>query len=225
MRILMMSCLPVLALTGCTSPLSNPTYMPAGYAYHQALYKTQPGPEAASIGYEYSAEQNAAVQESWRGAVSDLVLRARAHDMLDRPVFLTTDIKAGPFASAYDFALREELRAAGAVLAAHAYEGRELFYSAYDPAGGSSVKSSDSYNDKLSYSDSETESSPSAPSKMMKLVLATVENGAVGTRVSTMQEIPLYGFKPGEHNVFYKRTGKISRQQCCGPKTAKAPCE
>ncbi|MCB9982785.1 MAG: hypothetical protein H6861_03790 [Rhodospirillales bacterium] len=213
MRTVVLSSMLALALTGC-KPLWDPTYMPSGYAHHQKMYKAPPGPEASAIGYGYSAKQNAAVQESWRKAVSDLVLRAEAHDMLGAPVFLTTDINPGPFASAYDFALREELRAAGVTLAANAEEGTELFYSAYDPAEKPQAESLTGFNDEAAHPNKDGDFLP--PSKPMELVLAVVEDDIIGKKVSTMQDLPLYGFKPAGYAHLHERPREVDPKQCSG---------
>ncbi len=130
MRSFVFSSLLVLVLSGC-APIWDPTFMPAGYAHHGNVYKSQPGPEARPIGYKYSAEENAAVVEGWRHAVADLLLRAKANDLHPAdPVYLTTNMGAGPSQSTFDLALREELSAAGYVLVRDEAAGKPLFYSA-----------------------------------------------------------------------------------------------
>ena len=211
MRTVLVSSMLVLALTGC-KPVWDPTYMPSGYAHHQKAYKAPPGPEADTIGYEYSVAQNAAVQRQWRMVANDLILRAQAHDMLDAPVFLTTDIKPGPFASAYDFALREELRVAGVILAANQEEGAELFYSAYDPDEEGPAESLTGYNDEAAHPNKDGDFLP--PSKTLKFILAKTQDGIISKKVSSMQEAPLYGFKPAGYAPLHERPRELAPKQC-----------
>jgi len=212
MRTLAVSSLLVLALTGC-KPFWNPTYMPSGYAHHHKEYKSPPGPKAAPIGYEYSAKKNTAMQQQWRAAVSDLVLRAQAHDLLGAgPVFIHTDLNPGAFQSAYDFALREELRAAGVMLAESADQGSQIFYSAYDPQDKGPAEYLTGYNDEAHHPHKDGDFLP--PSKTMKLILASTENGIVGEKIISMQDVPLYGFKPAGYAPQHERPRELEPKQC-----------
>lgn len=203
MRVFVFSSLLLIALTGC-KPVWDPTFMPSGYSFEHKEYKTPPGPKAAPIGYPYSAEQNAAVLESWRVAVSDLVLRAKAHDINPAgPVYLTSDLPQGAFRSAFDHSLREELQASGVTLTTDPAEGMHLFYSAYDPADPGIPETTYNYNDEPHHPNVAGEFLP--PSKDLELVLATVDADIIGTKVASVYKVPSYGFKPAGYAPLYER--------------------
>lgn len=196
MRLFMFSLLSILALTGCRS-VWDPTFMPAGYTYHHEDYKSPPGPEAADIGYKYTAAENEAVMQKWRHAVRDLLLRARAND-LDVPqnVFVQTDLEPSAFQGTYDSILREELRSYGHALT-ESGDGPALFYSAYDPENQGRVERDPAkgYNgDKEPYFNNQ---SLVPPKGNIELVLGLVQDGKWIKKVSGIYELPLYGFRPG----------------------------
>lgn len=101
----------VLALTivGCRS-IMDPTFMPAGYSYHNNLYKSPPGPPADDIGYPYSKEKNAHILNEWQVAVDDLI---SALGSSPSAVYIVKRNENNAFYNAYDFALREGLRKKG----------------------------------------------------------------------------------------------------------------
>lgn len=203
MRTVLFSAILLIALTGC-KPLWDPTFMPSGYNYHHDEYKSPPGPEATPIGYTYCAAKNTTVNEAWHHAASDLVLRAKANDI--RPagdVYLTTDINAGAFQSAFDSALREELRAQGYRLVNDPAEAVTLFYTAYDPVEQGQPESIAPYNDEAHHPNKDGDFLP--PSKTLELILGHVENGNLGKKVSALYDVPLYGFKPAGYAPAHDR--------------------
>lgn len=204
MRFFVFASILVLALAGC-KPIWDPTFMPSGYAHHQKEYKTPPGPEAADIGYDYSAEKNEAVLEEWRKAASDLVLRAKAHDIRPmQPVYLTTDLPHGAFQSAFDHALRGEMQSHGYLLADDPVDAQTLFYSAYDPTDPGAAESTYNVND----DDARHANAAGdylATSKEFELVLSTVNDGVMATKVSHIYTVPSYGFSPAGYAPLHER--------------------
>jgi len=128
MRIFALSAMLLVTLTGCKT-FWNPTFMPSGYAHHQGVFKSPPGPEARDIGYDYTHEKNMDIVDQWRVATADLVQRAKNDDALPLgAIYLTSNMPASANRSTYDFALREQLNAHGYSLANTADEGTSLFY-------------------------------------------------------------------------------------------------
>ena len=103
-----------LSLAGC----GNPSYMPAGYAYHQNEYKAAPGPEAKNIGYDYSPEKNQEILEAWRVAVSDLFSRLETEaGLAPGAIYIEPASPQNAFDASFDDALRAEMIARGYTLA------------------------------------------------------------------------------------------------------------
>jgi len=204
MRLFIFSSCLLLALTGC-KPFWDPTFMPSGYAYHQKEYKSPPGPEASPIGYEYSNQKNNEVLEGWRFAIRDLLLRAKANGLnFSDPVYLSTDLNAGAFQSAYDSTLREGLRAYGFTIASSPEQAAHLFYSAYEASENGQPESVDPYNkDDAHHPHKDGDFLP--PSGKLDLVLANVENGFMMKKVKSTYEVPLYGFKPAGYAPLHER--------------------
>ncbi len=176
MRVFVFSSLLVLALTGC-KPFWDPTYIPSGYTNHGKEYKSPPGPEARNIGYEYSAEKNAEVIESWRQAAADMVLRAKANNIRPSgPVFLITNMGVSASQSAFDLALRQEVSAAGHNVVRDSNAGTALFYSiAIEPL---------------------EEGAPEGAEPYTKLTLGLLDaEGELAQNISALYELPLYGAK------------------------------
>ncbi|MEZ5815441.1 MAG: hypothetical protein R3E13_12100 [Alphaproteobacteria bacterium] len=205
MRVFVFSSLLVLALTGC-KPVWDPTFMPSGYAYHSSEYKAPTGPEAADIGYEYSVEQNAAVLESWRHAAADLLLRAKANDVLPAgPVYLTTDLETGTFQVTFETSLRHEMLAQGITVATGAEDAgaQALFYSAYDPEEEGRPETTRPYNDEAHHPNKDGDHL--SPYKTMNLVLGQVHDGILTQKVAAFHEVPSYGFKPAGYVELHER--------------------
>lgn len=169
----------LLTLTGCKT-FWNPTFIPSGYSHHHDEYKSPPGAEAKNIGYDYTAAQNQQVLEEWHIAARDLVLRANTNGVLPAgPVFLTTNMSSGSFQGAFDFTLREALRAQGQTLAATADQGTTLAYSASAPKG----KDAPVQN-------------KGAALQPFNLSLGTLDDkGDLANTASAIYDVPPYGFK------------------------------
>ena len=203
MRVFVFSSLLLIALTGC-KPVWNPTFMPSGYTYHHDEYKSAPGPEAKPIGYTYSASDNQKVIDDWQNAARDLLLRAKANDIRPTgPVYLTTDMNPSVFQSTFDSALRDELRAQGYTLSDNPEEGTHLFYSAYDPNDQGPPETVYNYNDEPAHAHKDGDFLP--PSQKMELVLALLNDGRIGRKVTSLYEVPLYGFKPAGYVPGFER--------------------
>jgi len=176
MRVFVFSSLLVLALTGC-KPFWNPTFMPSGYKHHENTYKSPPGPEARDIGYDYSAEENAAVIDNWSDAVADIVLRAKAHDIRPAgPIYLMTNMGQSASQATFDLALREELRSMGHTLVRDVAAGTPLFYAAVkEPL---------------------EEGAPEGAVPYTELTLALLNSeGEIAQSVSNLYEVPLHGVR------------------------------
>lgn len=227
MRLFMLSLLSLLALSGCRS-VWDPTFMPAGYSYHQEKYKSPPGPEAADIGYKYSADKNEAVLGEWRGALRDLLLKARANDLgVPQTVALQTDLEQSAFQGTYDSMLREELRSGGHVLTNEAAGAPALFYSAYDPANDGRVEREPrkGYNGDQEPHFKDSRFVP--PSGNIELAIGLVQNGKWIKKVSGVYNLPLYGFRPGAYIPGHESPvrGRTNNPAAISAENLKSPAE
>lgn len=174
MRISLFSSLLMLALTGCSW---DPTFMPSGYTYEGNEYKTPTGPEARSIGYEYSAAENQKIIQEWRDAAADLVLRAKTNNLLPAaPIYLTTTMSASASQAAFDSALREELNAQGSTLVRDAGQGAALLYTAEKAK-------------------MEADAAADAQEQTQLTLGVPDEKGELGQSVSGLYDLPLYGVR------------------------------
>ena len=106
----------VFALNGCKA-IMNPTFMPSGYTYHQDTYKSPPGPEASSIGYDYNQLKNDEIVQVWLATADEMVGELeKAGNVSAGPVYVTPPRKENAFTQSYDHALRNALRARGYTL-------------------------------------------------------------------------------------------------------------
>lgn len=172
--------------------------MPAGYSYHRAEFKSPPGPPASDIGYKYNADKNAQVQEEWRYALRDLMIRSMADGVaIPDQVALVTDLKGSAFQGQYDSLLREGLRAYGHTLVTDIKTtGPKLFYSAYGKDTLAQLKRGGlpAYNDQTL----PPQDSKFTPRRQpMLLVLGIIENGQFVSKTSAAYELPIYGFDEG----------------------------
>jgi hypothetical protein len=125
--------LAVLGLTGCDTLFGNPTYLPAGYTYHNDLYKAPPGPAAPDIGYSYNALRNREILQGWEVAAQDLVAQLGDNGVGPQIVYLETLVKNDAFTASYDNSLRDELRARGYLLETDPATPVHIRYDAYLP--------------------------------------------------------------------------------------------
>jgi hypothetical protein len=176
----------------------DPTFMPAGYSYHRAEYKSPPGPPADDIGYAYNAEKNAAIQDEWRYALRDLMHKAKAEGVvIPDQVSLTTDLDSGAFQGQYDSLLREGLRAYGHMLMPQgARSAPQLFYSAYGKETLDQLKRGGlpRYTGDVA---PPQDAKFSAKKQPMMLVIGLVQDGKFLSKASGVYELPVYGFEEG----------------------------
>jgi hypothetical protein len=197
MRILSFCLLASLALTGCRS-IMDPTFMPAGYSYHREVYKSPPGPPADNIGYHYDAAKNEKVQEVWRLALRDLLLRAKTEGLtVPENVMLSSDLKPSAFQGLYDSILREGLRAYGYSLGtADTQNQPTLFYSAYGAETLAQLQRGGmpEYNDQTP---PPQDKNFTAKQQKMTLVIGLVQDGKFLHKTAGLYTVPTYGFDEG----------------------------
>jgi len=179
----------------------DPTFMPAGYSFHHNVYKAPPGPPSKDIGYAYSLEENEAVLNRWRVALRDLLLKAKANDLvIPDQVVLETDLRQNAFQGSYDSLLREGLHAYGYRIGLQKNpKVPALFYSAYDP-----VEEGNIHRDPAVLYNDEAESPYKnrqfvKDHKGMTLVIGLVQNGRLIKKVTGLYDLPLYGYQPGAY--------------------------
>ncbi len=104
----------LLILAGCNA--SNPTPLGRGYSYYNDEYKSAPGTQARSVGYDYSNERNDAVLEFMRPAAQDLAkqLDDKLSFSIDK-IYLNMPANTA-FYNSFDYVLRDELSQNGYML-------------------------------------------------------------------------------------------------------------
>ena len=119
MRLILPSLLILVMLGGC-SRFDEPTSIPTGYAHHRKEFRSAPGPEYYTLGYEYSAEKNAEILANLRKIAAELVGKAQTEFKFNTDSVYLEPLStyADPFELSMDFALREELVKRGYVLSA-----------------------------------------------------------------------------------------------------------
>lgn len=201
----------VLALSACKT--WNPDFMPAGYTYHSEEYKSPPGPEAPSLGYEYSAEENEKYLMMWRYALRDMMMKTKAEGVvLPQTLNLVSDLDENAFSASYDYILREGLRAYGHTLS----EGDDVpkvFYSAYLPGTDDHYVSKDwpEYNQEEGFDENEAFVKFKHKVQEMDLVLGSIEDGQLAKNVRGRYELPVHSFTPGAYVAGYKNPLKQSQ--------------
>ncbi|MCF8496757.1 MAG: hypothetical protein K9G62_08875 [Alphaproteobacteria bacterium] len=169
--------LSLLGLTGCSW---DPTFMPAGYRYHHNLYKAPPGPEARSIGYDYSPAANADVMRVWDLSAADLVdALERDTGLTPQPVYMPPVSGTGAFSAAFDNALRGELRTRGYTVGGVPSAGVPRLRTGIQPgAGGGSCE----------------------VFREFELSLSLEREGAAPARTARTYILPAYGHKSAQEN-------------------------
>lgn len=186
----------ILALTGCRS-VWDPTFMPSGYTWHNDVYKAPPGPEAQSLGYDYSAARNEGQVEMWQGIARGLIDSLEAQSGLSaQQIYIEKPAAVNAFNSSLDYALREELRARGYTLAS-APGGASLQAQAFAPKD-EKLHISQPFN-----GDVPQERKPWNPEKESEFVfvLTLLQDGKPVNEVRSTQQMPAYGYIAGEGNV------------------------
>lgn len=133
-------CLALMALSlGACQGIHDPSPMPRGYVFHKNDYKTIPGAPVDSIGVPYSLPGTAASAAHWRAAARDLTGRIAASGVLECkcPVSIMPQTPPGPFAAAFDHALRNALIERGHPLAEGDKGAMQIVYTVARSAKGS----------------------------------------------------------------------------------------
>lgn len=189
------------ATTLMLSACGSPTFMPAGYAHHNNVYKAQPGPEAHNLGYEYSAQTNADIVSKWENVAGQLIDELQGQSGIAPQAIYIHPTKKNAFNHTFDHALRTALTARGFTLVNQAGDAYEIAYSAksqLDPA----LKPKPFYNGDVE--PSETIETP--PEHEFLLFLTLLQNGVpLGTGAGTYV-LPSYGYEDGMDFAFGKTT-------------------
>lgn len=187
------SLLPVLLLTACG--YTSPTWMPAGYSWHNDEYKAQPGPEADNLGYAYTPDSNEEMVAMWREVAVELVTDLETQTGLSpQPLHVQKLPGSNAFNLSLDNALRDELRARGYTLTDSSEGATQIKYQAFqtgDEKKGPVVL----YN-----GDEEVLRKASNPGKMREFVfvLTLLQNNAAFGEVRRTRTLPAYGYVHGE---------------------------
>ena len=198
MRAFLLCLTGVLALSGCRS-IWDPTFQPAGYSYHRNEFKSPPGPPAADIGYDYTADKNQQVQNEWRAAIDSVMTKAmNANIGIPQNVAIVTDLDKSAFQGTYESLLRDNLRANGLTLVDEktlAPDAPRLFYSAYGEKTAAQLRQARAqYNGDMPPSE-DTKFEP--VNRQMELVVGVIKNGLFVNRVSEKFNLQVYGYPEG----------------------------
>lgn len=190
--------LPVLMLTACG--FESPTWMPSGYSYANSEYKAQPGPEAAPIGYPYSAARNDYVNSMWTDTARALLNDLESQTGLSaQPIFVADLENKNAFNMSFDNALREELRARGYTLAPEAAGNVELKYQAFK-AEDENKRPAYPYNDDEGNKESLKPYKPENAEPYVFVMTLFKDNVAFG-EVRKTQVMPGFGYVAREGNI------------------------
>ncbi len=188
--------LPVLMLTACG--YASPTWMPAGYAYHNDEYKAQPGPAADNLGYDYSPERNDQMTGMWAEVASSLVNDLESQTGISaQPVYLEKLAHSNAFNLSLDNALRDELRARGYTLTDTPRDVIRIKYQAFEKGDEGKVPHV-VYN-----GDEEIDSKAWKPAKTREFVfvLTLLKQGIAFEEVRSERQLPAYGYVHGEGTI------------------------
>ncbi len=194
----------IAALSGCRT-INDPSFMPYGYLYHNDEYKAPPGPDANSLGYDYSDVKNKDVLARWQDAVAALVQSLEMQSGLTpRAVYIMPTTERTAFTSTFDYTLREELVARGYRPVASAENVTVIELEAIDPEKPEPRKQM-VFND-----DMERTRDPQYQEKMKYkgyiLGLTAYENNVPIGRGSGVYTLPGYGYEYAqEQTLIYKR--------------------
>ncbi|MGB4057190.1 MAG: hypothetical protein WBK77_03815 [Alphaproteobacteria bacterium] len=186
----------ILLLTAC-GPVS-PTWMPAGYSWHNDTYKAQPGPESENLGYAYSPARNDYMVMMWAGVARSLVddLENKT-GMSQQAVYLEKLPETNAFNLSLDHALREELRARGYTLVNSPAESLHVKYQAFKPED-EKERIEIPYNGDL-----EEQRKPWNPEQTEEytFVMTLLRDGAAFGETRSNHALPGYGYVAGEGNI------------------------
>jgi hypothetical protein len=194
------------ALTACQT-FWNPTFMPAGYSYHNNVYKSAPGPESKELGYDYSLKKNAEILAEWDIAVSDLVDQLEQQSGISaQTVYLHPPAVKSPFNTTFDESLRIELRDRGYTIARVSGDAPHIKYEALIP-GEAEERLKEYYND-----DPEDQKPQRLPVNGDFILTLTVldetilrmepdESAAILAQVSNTYALPIYGYERAQRGI------------------------
>ncbi|MCK6417321.1 MAG: hypothetical protein L6Q57_00030 [Alphaproteobacteria bacterium] len=177
----------------------EPSFMPAGYKYHQEEFKAPPGPEADDVGYDFTPEANEKVMQDWYILAHDVFdkLEPQAGLKPGQTIYLAYD-RPNVFNASYDHALRQVLREKGYTLAKSPRLAnttmRAEAYLKKDKAMGRDVVR---YNDEPRPA-SGTKLYEPEDSRTFIFALETENQGKRTARVESLRTIPGYGYLRGE---------------------------
>lgn len=186
----------VLLLSACGA--SSPTWLPAGYSYHNDVYKAQPGPEADPLGYDYTPARNEHIEAMWSGVADALILDLENKTgMTPQAVYLEKLASSNAFNLSFDNALRDNLRERGYTLVTAPSNDVVIKYQGFK-VGDENKRVQQKYN-----GDTEELNKPWNPEKPEKFtfVLTLVRNGAAFGEVRRTEILPAYGYVEGEGNI------------------------
>lgn len=121
------------ALAGCRG-VFDPSFMPAGYTYHQNEYNAPTGPKAPPIGYDLDLAYNDEMVALWRDAARDIVDAFESETGLTvQAVFVEKLPNTTAVNATFDHVLREELASRGYQFASFEGDNLHLRYEIYKP--------------------------------------------------------------------------------------------
>ncbi len=128
------SFLSIFMLTGCYM-FDSPTPLPSGYTYHDTEYRSRPGPEEKSLGYEYSEEKNAQILTELQAVANDLIDKVEAEFNIHTDTVYLAPVGTGAdaFTLSMDYVLREALKNRGYILSSSAKSSLGLRFNVVDP--------------------------------------------------------------------------------------------
>lgn len=184
-----------LGLIGCSGA---PSPIPRGYSSYEEPYKSAPGPDARSVGYDYNNEKNLTVLEDMRYAASDLVekLDQKLSFGVDE-IYLDNPANTA-FYNSFDHLLRDELSSRGYLLS--------------DTPDGNVHVQLVVRNSYLECAEHIGEASDDY--KMMYMALAMdAKDDIPADIVEGFYEVPVYDYKPVGHMKLNKTGASHSCQQ------------
>lgn len=180
----------LLSLSACRT-ITDPSFMPSGYTYHQDLYKSPPGPEAKGIGYDYNAISNAEVLQLWHISLNDLINQLEdERGELPKELYIRPVDHIDAFNTTFDHVLREELENRGHTLKSEA--GDELILT-FDAA----IPDSTFRNKKAEYNDDVEYETPEQTQKKITDIILSLSTSRAGLpleQASGTYTLPLYGY-------------------------------
>lgn len=196
-RILVKAALPalaVLSLTACQNYFVKPNIIPTGYTYLSDEYKTIPSPEPTDIGYEYSLEKNNEVLQSMRVKAAEMLTQVEERNPIlpsMRVVYVFSPVEMDAQSSAFEHALRDELRERDYILSNDKNEGLIIGYMIREP---------DQTEWRIDYGDLNKDHRDMPHYKKlneyepMVVDVSLAEGDTVIDKISAVYDLPMYGY-------------------------------